>query len=553
MTLSRMQRFHRLIGLLLVGSLAIGGGLTPADDRERESTRRAWESEPSFLDSDSHSHPKKRCRDEDDEEDDGDDEGAAAHAGLVYAGPGTCLECHRSEALDLFSSTHYQWQGDTPDMLNAPGLPQGKGAGAINAYCGNILGNWEGCRSCHIGLGAAPEPLASDAQLANIDCLICHQEQYRRKSVNGRFVPDTEAMAIGLDEAVRTVHQPTRATCLQCHAKAGGGDAVKRGDLALASAHTTDEQYDVHLATTGGDLACQDCHRPEHHRFPGKGSDLRPTDLAVVLDCASGGCHGSAPHDGEEDGALDRHAQRVACQTCHIPVYAKDAADSAADEATEVHRSWTAGSHQSAPPYHPVTEKANRLIPVYRHWNRRSTNALLFDSLFPDPATGIYHTSLPDGAVEDPDSKLYPFKYKTSDYPLRTASSQLIALDTKVFFATAEAHAAAEAGLENMGFARTDAYQWVTTDTYQLLNHQVSDKDAALRCDACHMNTARLDLQGELGYAPRDRDPASCATGCHSSRKAAEWRFGDRGDFNEGHQEHREEGIACARCHGFTR
>ncbi len=66
--------------------------------------------------------------------------------------------------------------------------------------------------------------------------------------------------------------------------------------------------------------------------------------------------------------------------------------------------------------------------------------------------TGTYHTSAPDGAVDDANSKLYPFKYKTSDYPMRTDSDQLIALDTSVFFATADADAATLAGLENMGF-----------------------------------------------------------------------------------------------------
>ncbi len=225
---------------------------------------------------------------------------------------------------------------------------------------------------------------------------------------------------------------------------------MKRGDLALATAHTADEQYDVHMSTTGADLNCQSCHVPENHRFPGKGSDIRPTDLVGVdLDCTNGGCHNTSPHDSSN---INRHTDKLACQTCHIPTYGKNASDSIATEATELHRSWESGSDHTQAPFHPVLVKANDLVPVYRHWNRMSDNYLLFDQVYEDQETGTYHTSTPDGAVNDVDSKLYPFKYKTSDYPLRTVSNQLIALDTSMFFADADAEAAAISGLENMGF-----------------------------------------------------------------------------------------------------
>jgi len=484
--------------------------------------------------------------------DGGGGDGVSEHQNLTYTGPGTCLECHDGEAHDLFNSTHYQWMGDTPYMLNATGQQQGKYAGAVNTYCGNITGNWAGCSACHIGLGAEPEPNVSQAQLENIDCLICHQEQYKRKKVNGVMVPDTDNMAITLDEAVRTVHAPTRVTCLQCHAKAGGGDAVKRGDLALATGNTTDESYDVHMATTGADLSCQDCHAPQNHRFPGKGSDIRPTDLDQSVECASSGCHGSSPHDSRD---LNRHTAKVACQSCHIPVYGKNAADSAATEATEMDRSWQSGTHHTSPPFHPVLTKANNLIPVYRHWNRYSDNYLLGDTIFANPETGTYETSVPDGAVNDPDSKLYPFKYKTSDYPLHVTDNKLVALDTSVFFATADADAAALSGLANMGYANPsmDDFQWVTTDTYQLLNHQVSREDDALGCNSCHLNTARMDLQGELGYAPVNKNTATCSSGCHDADDASEWTMGSLNDLREGHGEHRGEGVDCAECHAFSR
>jgi len=490
-------------------------------------------------------------------DDSGADETIAEHQGLIYNGPGTCLECHDQEAEDIFHSTHYQWKGDALYMTNVPPLVQGKIAGAVNTYCGSVLGNWTACSSCHIGRGALPEDASSQTQRENIDCLVCHQDAYKRVRVGDRFEPDTANMRITMDQAVQTVHKPTRDSCLQCHAKAGGGDAVKRGDLALASAVTADIHFDVHMATSGANLACQDCHTPQNHRFPGKGSDLRPTDLDQPLECANSNCHDSRPHDASD---INRHTARVACQTCHIPVYAKDAADTDASEATEIDRSWQAGSDHVTPPLHPVLTKANNLTPIYLHWNRTSSNTLLGDVLSQDPTTGTYHTSVPEGWVDDPDSKLYPFKYKTSDYPMRSASRQLIALDTSVFFATADADAAARAGLSNMGFLagfedfdENDAYEWVTTDTFQLLNHEVSPEDDALDCRSCHFSTARMDLQGQLGYAPI-APQSTCSTDCHSASEAREWRYGSFGDFREYHREHAgEERVACSKCHGFSR
>ena len=132
--------------------------------------------------------------------------GSSGHDDLAYNGPGMCLECHTEHAFDVFDSTHYQWKGEAPDMINQSSWLQGKYAGGVNAYCGNITGNWEGCSSCHVGRGAEPEEFPTQAQLENIDCMICHQDAYKRKRVDGIFQPDTANMSISLDEAVQTVH-----------------------------------------------------------------------------------------------------------------------------------------------------------------------------------------------------------------------------------------------------------------------------------------------------------------------------------------------------------
>ena len=403
---------------------------------------------------------------------------SAQHGSLTYTGPDMCLDCHQTE---VHGSVMYQWQGQAPEIVNGPPV-QGKISGGVNSYCINILGNWNTCGNCHVGLGALPEATASPAQLANIDCLICHQEQYRRIKVGGVFVPDTAAMTITMDQAVQTVHLPRRYNCLQCHARAGGGDAVKRGDLAMAHVATTDTGYDVHMATTGGDLVCQNCHTTTNHRVAGRGSDLRPTDSATPMDCTDCHVNTSTSHPGTTNR---RHLDRVACQSCHIPTYAKNASDTPESEATETHRTWLS-SHSAAAPFHPALTTDNHLTPVYRFWNGSSRNYLLYEVAATDPVTGRYPTSRPVGHASNPDAKLYPFKYKTAEQPITNDTSQLIALDTSVFFATADAAAATEQGLVNMGLDPATPYSWIETDTLQLLNQMKGPQNVV--CRQCHGN-----------------------------------------------------------------
>jgi hypothetical protein len=474
------------------------------------------------------------------------------HAGLTWDGsPGVCLPCHTQEAKQVYASAHYQWRGEALYRTNGPAV-QGKKNNAVNSYCINILGNWDDCGTCHVGLGTKPSTLEvpTPAQLRNIDCLVCHQKEYKRIKVNDVFVPDTASMTITLNRAVRTVHLPERSNCLSCHAKAGGGDAVKRGDLALATGSTADVRFDRHMSTAGADLNCQACHVTRNHRIAGRGSDLRQTDLDVEMACSN--CHtDKTTASGHSQAAINRHVARVACQTCHIPTYAKNASDTAANEATEISRTWLR-SDSTAAPYHPATVKANNRVPKYRFWNRYSYNYVLRATARKDPATGGFPTSRPDGGVDDtsPDNKLYPFKYKTAVQPMRTSTRELIALDTSVYFrsadATTRADTAVKAGLKNMGYPEDDAYHWVKTDTFQLLNHQVSPSGQALNCSACHGSTRRMDLKGELGYGLKGSQAVTC-TQCHRSKN-------ENLNFNQMHTKHvSDKRYDCAWCHGFSR
>lgn len=461
----------------------------------------------------------------------------------TWNGTSTCLSCHMEEAEQVFASSHYQWLGETPYMTNGPNL-QGKLDLGVNSYCINITGNWNSCGSCHAGLGLRPEAIQTLTQLENIDCMICHQQEYKRKKVDGLFVPDEANMSISMVQAARTVHMPTRANCTQCHSTGGGGDNLKRGDLALAHAYTGDTTFDVHMATAGGDLTCQACHTTELHRMAGRGSDLRPTDLDVEMDCNS--CHnGGQPATRHNNPTIDRHMARVSCQSCHIPTFAKNASDTVADEKTELHRDWLQPHLTASGVIHPTPTMAGDVVPRYAWWNGFSSSYLLFDQATIDPQTGKIPTSRPEGSVTDQTSKLYPFKYKTALQPLASSENQLIALDTSVYFTSGDPVAATRSGLVNMGYPEDTPYEWIETDTMQLITHEVPPASQSLSCNDCHDNTTRMDLENSLGYDLKGSPEVVCVQ-CHESKGAM--------DYLKVHSKHVDsKEYDCSWCHGFSR
>jgi hypothetical protein len=480
---------------------------------------------------------------------------SAQHEGLTWTGPGTCLSCHLAEAREVHASAHYQWEGASPYQADGPAL-QGKRRSALNSYCVNILGNWGGCGNCHVGLGSPPVATStpSTADLANIDCLICHQQAYKRvKNTAGQFVPDTAAMTITMDQAVQTVHEPTRATCLQCHGRGGGGDNYKRGDLAVAHGTTADRAFDVHMARSGANLSCQKCHTVSQHRIAGRGSDLRQTDLDVAITCSNGSCHvGKASLTrGHSTSDVPKHTGRVACQTCHITRFARNASDTVATEATEMHRDWTtphAVQTAAGPQQHPTPTLVNNVMPVYRFWNKYSDNYNFGEVEVNDPATGRFPTSRPLGTIADRDTttKLYPFKYKSAYQPMLTFQNTLVALDTKVYFSTGNLLAAVSSGLANMGLPATEPWSMVTTDTFQLITHEVQPKSNALACTSCHGPSAPQMNLKSLGYTLKADQSVVC-TQCHRLKnETLTWK-----GVHDKHVKGKR--YDCSRCHAFSR
>ncbi|GAB4559386.1 MAG: hypothetical protein Tsb0017_15560 [Geothermobacteraceae bacterium] len=474
--------------------------------------------------------------------------GGGGHASLTWSDyPSACIACHPNQANAVASSTHYRWLGLAADMVNQPGTQQGKLTNAVNSYCINILGDWPVCGSCHVGRGLRPDD--PQAGLENIDCLMCHNGEYalaRVRLADGSMGPPEGTPQATLDGYVQNIGKPTRTSCLKCHANAGGGNAVKRGDLSMELIANSDASFDIHMSTSGGDKACQSCHVFNNHKVIGKGSDLRPTDdpsRGAEVACTT--CHaGKDGSNGHSTSKINLHVDRVACQTCHIPTYAK--------VATETHRDWRF-HHDGSPadgasgPGHPHLTTGQNLVPDYLWWNRTSDNYLLGDDalLTYDPERDTWPTSRPLGGFYQGASKIYPFKYKTADQPKTVSDHRLIALDTFEYLkGSGDVVKAIQNGLVNMGYAANTAYEWVTTDTFQLLNHGVEPKSAALNCSDCHDGSGNSQLRmpfDQLGYHTWPAKVKSC-TLCHGS-KSMGWQ-----QMHEKHAEGMK--LDCNGCHG---
>jgi len=475
-----------------------------------------------------------------------------SHAGrfTAFEGTKTCLACHEQEATAFHASVHYQWLGDASDAEGLDTPTAGK-MGGINDFCIYPDINWlgklttvdgvqvdGGCARCHTGLGLKPSPMASQAQLENIDCLICHAPSYKRTlqqvGTTFRFVPDTAKMSVSLLQAAVDLRLPGKDACLNCHTKAGGGDNFKRGDISEAHRNAT-TALDVHMAPAsrgGAGLECTACHTTTAHRMAGRGVDMRQRDSDAPLECSN--CHSSLPHD---DSRLNRHTARVACNVCHVPTFAKGAP-------TDMRRDWSLPGEVSHVTrlVEPHMEMQSNVTPVYRFFNGRSRFYQFGSEALPQ-ANGLVLMAGPVGSREEPGSKITAMKRHTGRQPIDPITKFLLPLKIGIFFQTGDLDTAVAKGAAELGWA-ANGYAFAETERFMGLYHEVAPASQALACSSCHGGN-RLDFAA-LGYTPRAtlNGKPLCAS-CHGPKS---------GSFAFVHEKHvTDKKIDCLSCHTFSK
>lgn len=426
-----------------------------------------------------------------------------------YEGTKTCLECHEDAALEFFHSQHYQWRGGTPNVVNTEaGTRLGK-LSLVNDFCTNPGGEqWigkvkndagktlaKGCSTCHAGFGLLPASEPSREQLENIDCLICHASGYRRdlyanEDGGWQWRPILWENQEGMDSVSRRISSPKRGMCLRCHAASGGGRNFKRGDIEYIL-DKPPREHDVHMAVDGADMQCTTCHYNDDqpHRVIGRGVDMAATDRTDTrLECGTS-CHTDMKHPM---AAIDRHLDRVACNTCHIPTFARN-------EPTDMRRDWSQVTFdENRGKYRYDQDLASNVTPVYAWYNGDSWVQVPGQPVRKNDK-GEVTMVLPEGDRSDPDARIYPFKLHRGRLPVLRKEQWLAPIATEELYSHGDPDRAVRDATKHLYGIENAAFDWTDTIRYMGINHAVPPATEALRCPACHSEKGRLDWAA-LGY-----------------------------------------------------
>lgn len=416
-----------------------------------------------------------------------------------------CLECHENTAFDIMKTSHWTWNMEQD--LGGQKVLRGK-KNVINNFCISIDSNWTRCTSCHIGYGWKDGDFDFNDP-SRVDCLVCHDTTgtYKKPGpaagMPAGFTgnPKLDEKPVDLVQVARNVGAPSRDNCISCHGFGGGGNNVKHGDIDSSMAKPG-KALDVHMGTDGQDFSCQNCHGTEQHNIKGNAMVVSPGGTNHI-DCAD--CHDAKPH---KQALLNEHMDTVACQTCHIPEFAKEIP-------TKLNWDWsTAGQDKTditTDQFGKETYDKNKgnfswsknVVPTYAWYNGKGGAYLPGDKIDPDKVTKL---SWPEGDIKDMTAKIHPFKLHTGKQIYDTRNRYLIAPkvfgkkdDPDAYWVNYDWNKAAAAGMKAAGLDYSGEYGFAPTEMYWRINHMVAPAKQALGCLDCHGDNGRMNWQA-LGY-----------------------------------------------------
>lgn len=401
-----------------------------------------------------------------------------------------CLKCHADAAENVMKTPHWTWSR-TNTVLSRGGKKMEIGKkNLINNFCINIKGNWPACTKCHTGYGW--EDASFDFQKEeNVDCLICHDwTGTYTKSKAGYPSKDVDLLAVA-----RGVGYPKRDNCGMCHFSGGGGMGVKHGDLDDSLIYAMDS-VDVHMGKH--DLLCIDCHKTENHLIPGTAFSVS-TETTKKVDCLD--CHESDVHENER---INSHTKSIACQTCHIPKYAKRSP-------TKMTWDWSkAGDpNRKNDPHEYLKIKGeftydSNVRPEYYWFNRTVNRYILGDKIDP---TKVNDMNYPLGDINDKEAKIWPFKVHRAIQPYDKQHLYFVPVVTAGeggYWKEFNWDKAIRKGTELFGMEYSGQYGFAKSQMFWPLSHMVSPTKESLGCVDCHGDNSIMDWKA-LGY---ERDPA---------------------------------------------
>jgi octaheme c-type cytochrome (tetrathionate reductase family) len=427
-----------------------------------------------------------------------------------------CLTCHTEAAKQVQHTKHWTWESVDPKT----GQKRGK-RNIINNYCTSVVSNEKDCMACHAGYGWKDQSFDFTVE-KNVDCLICHDTTgtyrklpgdaghpvYKRVEFpkgSGKIVEPAD-----LTKVAQSIGMPSRSNCGSCHFFGGGANGAKHGDLDSALQHPG-RYLDVHMDEKGLNFSCETCHTTSSHQVSGSrynvaaavkgGAHIRGKSDESPASCQS--CHGNKPHPASKD-RLNQHTEKIACQTCHIPEYARD------DIGTELSWDWSQATKMDADgkPFVRKDSAGRRafdskkgawvwesyVIPEYRWFNGVSTYNVIGDKIDPTRTVQLNRVG---GSPNDPDSRIWPTKVHRGKQPYDKVNLTLTIQHTGGEDDTALWHnydwqKAIGAGMKAAGLPYSGQYGFVDTELTWPITHMVAPEHDALRCEQCHSKNGRL-------------------------------------------------------------
>lgn len=432
-----------------------------------------------------------------------------------------CLTCHTKAAHQVMATSHWTW-----NVAKDGRDGYGKSTHLVNNYCiSTIGGNTESCARCHAGYGMKDKTF-DFAREENVDCLVCHDTTGDYEKEKGGY-PNP---GVPLEIVAQSVGLPSNKNCGVCHFFGGGGDATKHGDLDDTILKAP-RAVDVHMSKAGAGMDCVDCHASTAHQVNGPNyvipADRReqpkyPGEAVSRMACSA--CHTDAPHASY---ILNRHYQKVACQTCHIPAFARGGLP------TNLYWDWsTAGRLKNGRGYkeedpngfetynsiHGEMIWAKDVKPSYVWYDGNLQFKRLTDS-FTIPADGKVVINPAQGRYQDANAKIWPFKVHEATQPYDTERMTFVAPYTAgpkgsgAYWGDWNWDVAIRKGMETAGLPYSGKFGFVKTAMLWPITHMVAPKEQALRCTECHSTQGRLAAVPGFYLLGRDRGKGLDAMG----------------------------------------
>jgi octaheme c-type cytochrome (tetrathionate reductase family) len=426
-----------------------------------------------------------------------------------------CLTCHTKAAEQVMATQHWLWR------IPEEGLKgYGKSTHLVNNFCiSTVGGNTASCARCHAGYGYRDKTF-DFTKAENVDCLVCHDTTGDYEKVDAGM-PNP---AVPLADIAPKVGRPTLKNCGVCHFFGGGADATKHGDLD-DTILTAPRAEDVHMSKQGAGMVCVDCHVSSAHQVGGPDyvipSDKREQpkyagEETSRMSCTA--CHTYKPHNSY---ILNRHYQKVACQTCHIPSFARGTLGS------NLWWDWsTAGRLKDGKPYKEEDENGfeaynsmhgemtwgRNVKPNYIWYNGNMKFTRLTDTITPPSSPdGSVVLNPAEGSYADPNAKIWPFKFHEGKQPYDTVLNKLIAPYTAgpagsgAYWGDWNWDVAIKMGMKTADLPYSGKYGFVRTTMLWPITHMVAPKEQALTCTECHTKKGRLAGVGGFYLLGRDR------------------------------------------------